>query len=221
MFAFKENIQSLVLSFYRFISRNGSPESTKTPNPPSNVYRDMCEATSNPAKKEPENMLMPTEEKKEETPQSPFILLPDSPGIYKYQGNDPKDRDKWARPKTVDCLIKLGKKAAGAGLEIGVGDLSLKNPGPFTNYYDKNKLDHRGHRNGNSIDIRPIRTDRKRLPVTWKHKMYDREATDLLVRMAKECGFKLVLFCDPDIYTKYNYVKYYKGHSNHLHLRSV
>ena len=156
------------------------------------------------------------------TSKSPFILLPDNlTGIYKYFGNDPKDRDKWARPETIDALVRLGKRASCRDFEIGVGDLSLKNPGPFTNYKDSNKLDHRGHRNGNSIDIRPMRIDRKRLPVTWKHKEYDREATDFLVRMAKECGFKLVLFCDPDIYTKYDYVKYYKYHSNHLHLRSV
>lgn len=216
---FKDSIKTWAISIYNAISGNGSPRSVKPPE----LSRERLGNILTPKKENSENMLEPKkEEKKEEVKKSPFILLPDNlPGIYKYFGNDPKDRDKWARPETIDCLIKLGKMATDAGFEIGAGDLSLELPGPFTNYYDKNKLDHRGHRNGNSIDIRPIRTDRKRLPVTWKHKLYDREATDLLTRMAKECGFKLVLFCDPEIYTKYNYVKYYKGHSNHLHLRMV
>lgn len=206
---FKEDLPNWILSIYKSIFGNSLPrKSTLSP-------------------KEYKIMSVPTEKKENRVCRPgyikpPFVLLQDNlPGIYKYFGNDPKDRDKWARPETITCLTRLGKMASDAGFEIGVGDLSLESPGPFTNYYDKNKLDHRGHRNGNSIDIRPIRTDRKRLPVTWKHKLYDQETTDLLVRMAKECDFKLVLFCDPVIYEKYDYVKYYKGHSNHLHLRSV
>ena len=150
---------------------------------------------------------------------SPLILLPDNlPGIYKYFGTDPRDSDKWIFPDAINALMKLGEMMREKGLEIGVGDISLEGGGPFFEYGSLKKLSHQTHKEGKDIDIRPIRKDRKRLPVTWKSSSYDMKSTHELIKLAKEVGFKWIYFNDPIIDANYEWVLSCRGHNNHLHL---
>jgi hypothetical protein len=153
--------------------------------------------------------------------QSDFVCLPDGlPGIYKYFGSDPKDRDKWGTREMIQMIKDLGSVANAMGVEIGVGDISLRIGGPFTNYKDPNEVDHGSHKSGKDVDIRPLRKDGKRVGVTCKNKgAYDGEITYKIVKEGINIGFSLVLFNDPEIYKALKEVKYYRNHNNHLHMR--
>lgn len=204
----KGNILAWASLIYKAISGNGSPKSIKPP--------DLN-------KEKLENMLIPVEPaKKIEESDTPFIQLPKKMiGVYHFLGNDPAGRDSWGMPETINMLVELGKILANENLELGIGDISLKFPGLFTDAQNPRKLSHVSHRNGNDIDVRPARVDRKRLPCSWKSKFYDRIATELIINSAAEVGFKLILFNDIMLCEKYNFVRSARGHDNHLHLRRI
>jgi conjugal transfer mating pair stabilization protein TraG len=68
------------------------------------------------------------------------------------------------------------------------------------------------------VDLRPFRTDRKELPVTYKDSVYDRESTRRLALLIKFMYPKaVILFNDPEI-VRAGLSKPSKGHDNHLHV---
>ena len=75
--------------------------------------------------------------------------------------------------------------------------------------------EHHTHRDGREIDIRPLRTDKKNLPVTIFDSHYSRDLTKVLVEnLVAHGNVKGVLFNDSQI----KGVTPWPGHNNHLHL---
>ena len=75
---------------------------------------------------------------------------------------------------------------------------------------------HGSHRRGVDVDIRPLRADGQRLPVTITDPNYSRDRTKLLVEaLQAQSNLHLILFND----TKVQGVRFYEGHHNHLHVR--
>ena len=91
---------------------------------------------------------------------------------------------------------------------IGVGDISFKAGGPMP--------PHASHKDGRQVDIRPLRADRKRLPVDISDAQYSRELTRLLVEaLQAHDNVTGILFND----TAIKGVTKWAGHNNHLHVK--
>lgn len=112
----------------------------------------------------------------------------------------------------IGDLGELGQRwAARGGSPVSFGDISQPGGGDMPG--------HAGHERGREVDIRPIRTDGRNLPVTWQSPKYDRDETRELVQMVRQQHpGATVLFNDP-VLVREGLVQPYDGHDNHLHLR--
>jgi penicillin-insensitive murein endopeptidase len=127
-------------------------------------------------------------------------------GYYCYS---PSDR-QYGSPRTVGALIFISQnwRRANPQLPIGIGDMSFENGTQMP--------PHQGHRKGVNADLRPLRKDRRNLPVTILDANYDREATAQLVMFLKNHpNVQSILFND----TLIKGVQSWPGHNNHLHVK--
>jgi murein endopeptidase len=110
---------------------------------------------------------------------------------------------------TIAAILRIAQKVAAqnANLQIGIGDMSFA--------HGEVMHPHKSHRNGRCIDIRPLRTDGKMLPVTISDDAYDGKRTKSLVQIIRaDSNFHSVLFNDSTIAG----VTHWEGHDNHLHV---
>jgi murein endopeptidase len=115
------------------------------------------------------------------------INLPDEgEGYYHYIGRDPVDRDDWGTLALINMIEGGGRWWQDLGHyspRIGIGDMSLKEGGPFTNYYDPTELDHESHQNGLDVDVRYVRKDNLESPLNIKDNAenYDTSRTVIML----------------------------------------
>ena len=73
----------------------------------------------------------------------------------------------------IDTIIEVGLQWMwNSTFEFGVGDMSFATGGTMA--------PHKSHKNGQQVDIRPLRKDQVPKPVTYKDQQYDRDATRLI-----------------------------------------
>jgi type VI secretion system secreted protein Hcp len=140
-----------------------------------------------------------------------FLALPGhSVGYYSYS----PPGSQFGTKSTNQTLQRIGNLWAayptddGPSYQFGVGDMS---------YVDGHAMKpHKSHRDGRCADIRPIRKDRKHLPVTYQSDDYDREEAARLIQLFfLNPNVEFILFND----SKIPRVKPYPGHDNHFHVK--
>lgn len=139
-----------------------------------------------------------------------FFVLPQSyegGGYYAY-GAPGGGISQYAHPAMLTTIFNMAAQwAAIESRKFGIGDISLAN--------GVRHPDHKTHRSGLEVDIRPLRRDGKQLPCTISEAQYDRVATSRLIGMFFATGrVKQILFNDPAI----RGVHAAKNHSNHFHV---
>lgn len=126
------------------------------------------------------------------------------PGHYSYA----ERKEQFGTKKTVASIQRAAKLMAAQGLEIGVGHISLKAGGKFP--------PHKSHQSGTDVDIRPLRSDGKHIPVTISNRAYSSANTAALVKILRaDPNLKGILFNDSGI----TGVRKFRGHHNHLHVK--
>ena len=131
-------------------------------------------------------------------------------GYYRYSAN----YRQYGTSDTIKCIMTVSRLwmqfAIGdtESYPFGIGDMSYADGRPMS--------PHASHRDGKAVDIRPIRKDRRQLPVSFTDSEYDREETQRLVNAfrAKKDNVDLIFFNDPQIVG----VRQWPGHQNHLHV---
>jgi hypothetical protein len=139
---------------------------------------------------------------------APEVLVPyrEGHGLYvKRSGSD----SLFGTPKTLASLETLARKVAeGLGANLGLVDLSYERGGVHP--------DHKSHRRGVDVDVRPLRTDKKNEGVTVSDPAYSLELTKTMVSYIwEDPNTALILFNDSRIAR----VTPATGHDNHLHIR--
>lgn len=139
-----------------------------------------------------------------------YFMLPQMPeesGYYTY-GTPPGGRAQYAHPQMLNFIFKLEYSwSAIDERKIGIGNISLAEGRIFP--------PHVSHRKGLEVDIRPIRKDGAKSPVSWSSKDYDQIATSKLVDLIWQTGMvNKIGFNDPKIAR----VSFMKGHDDHLHV---
>lgn len=139
---------------------------------------------------------------------SPEVLVPYRPGHGLYVKTSGSS-SLFGTPKTLASLERLARRVAEKlGANVGVIDISLEAGGRHP--------PHSSHRRGIDVDIRPLRNDRKNLPVDISDAAYSHDLTKAMVGFLREDpNVELILFND----TKISGVKRADGHGNHLHVR--
>lgn len=135
-----------------------------------------------------------------------FVQLPQGGnGYYSYS----PAANQFGTQATIDTLTDIGRQwQTNALTPFGVGDISLQQGGPMPGHTT-------GHRIGRNVDLRPMRTDGQRKPVTWQHAEYSRELTQLLVdNFRAHANVTKIFFNDPQV----TGVQPLAGHDNHLHV---
>lgn len=88
------------------------------------------------------------------------------------------DAKRYGTPATLASIRRAARPLARLGLEVGVGNISLRNGGPVR--------PHSTHQMGVSVDLRPLRTDGRRLSVKIQAERYSRSDTVKLVRALRD-----------------------------------
>ena len=147
------------------------------------------------------------------------LNLPDrGTGYRHYRGGDPVDRDDWGTLRMLSCLEASARSAESMNVQIGIGDISLRNGGPFP--------PHASHQNGLDTDLRYVRRDRQHAPLDLRFQSseYDRDATQAVFEaFFRFCSIS-VIFVDIDrlgftIPGREDRLVHAGGHSNHYHVR--
>lgn len=139
-----------------------------------------------------------------------FFVLPqgyEGGGYYTY-GIPDEGRSQYAHPKLISVINMIAFRWTELDTrKFGVGNISLAE--------GVRHPDHKTHRSGLEVDIRPIRKDGKRLPCCISDHQYDWDATKKLIEIFLSSHYvKRILFNDSSIVG----VRYAKGHDNHFHV---
>ena len=144
-----------------------------------------------------------------------YFMLPQAPedsGYYVYGKIDGKPSHgafQYAPPSMMSVILRVAREwQAIDHRKFGVGDISLAG-GPA------NK-DHKSHKTGLEVDVRPLRKDGRQVAVTWSQIEYDKEATAKLIDLFRTYApVALIYFNGPDIPFVTKMIK----HDNHFHVK--
>jgi peptidoglycan hydrolase-like protein with peptidoglycan-binding domain len=99
------------------------------------------------------------------------------------------------------------------------GHISRRGGGPFFSTVNPGKLAHQTHRDGRTVDIRPIRNDNKMIPVEVRATQYDPVRSKELVMLIRERHPDVdIIFNDPAL-NRAGLTRNFTGHHDHLHVR--
>lgn len=136
-----------------------------------------------------------------------FRELPVSAGLA---FNNRTSDSHFGKPEVIDSLIKIGKLWGCERSAISIGHISRKNGGKFP--------PHITHRDGDDVDIRPMRKDGQNLSVTWRDREYSRDLTREMIEVIRDnAPIRSILFNDPVLIGE-RLCQEYPNHSDHLHV---
>lgn len=139
-----------------------------------------------------------------------FQMLPqglEQVGYYTY-GTPGGGAAQFAHPRLLSLLYRIESLwQAEDDRKLGIGNISQAG--------GTKMKDHRSHRSGLEVDVRPLRRDGENMRVTRFDKLYDRDATAKLIGLFLDSGeVDVVYFNDLRIRS----VKFLMGHDDHFHV---
>lgn len=102
---------------------------------------------------------------------------------------------------------------------IQFGHISRRGGGPFFSTVNPGKLAHETHKDGRTVDIRPIRKDNKMLPTEVGSTQYDPVRSKELVVMIRERHPGVDIIFNDKTLNRAGLTRNFKGHHDHLHVR--
>ena len=139
-----------------------------------------------------------------------YFMLPqasEGAGYYVY-GTPAAGEGQYAHPRMMTVLLFIEREwQAKDHRKFGIGNISLAGGGRFK--------PHDSHKDGLQVDVRPLRVDGARVPVSYFQAAYDKQATERLIALfqAHPAVIK-VYFNDLSIPG----VLPMKNHDNHFHV---
>jgi hypothetical protein len=149
------------------------------------------------------------------------VILPERGEGFRTFLREPGGATQVGTQLTINALIDLAREWFLIHPEVPIqfGHISRRGGGPFFSTVNPGKLAHQTHRDGRTVDIRPIRKDNVMAATDINSNHYDPEKTKELVRLIRQKHAKVdIFFNDPNL-TKTKATKFVKGHHNHLHVR--
>lgn len=140
-----------------------------------------------------------------------FFMLPQAPegaGYYVY-GTPAQGAAQYAHPAMMTLLLMVEREWALIDKrKFGIGNISVAEGVYFG---------HRSHRKGLEVDVRPLRKDGQRLPVTFTSPAYDLDATKVLIQLFRAAtSYPLLIFFND---SRIPGVRPLVDHNNHFHVQ--
>jgi peptidoglycan hydrolase-like protein with peptidoglycan-binding domain len=148
-------------------------------------------------------------------------VLPERGEGFRTFLREPEGATQFGTQLAINALIDLAHSWFLIHPEVPIqfGHISRKGGGPFFSNVNPGKLAHQSHKDGRTVDIRPIRKDNAVAATEISNSSYDPARTKELVMLIREKHPKVkILFNDPTL-TKAKLTKFFKGHHNHLHVQ--
>lgn len=123
--------------------------------------------------------------------------------------------------KAIDAFIELARVWSQKHPECPVqyGHISRKGGGPFFSTVNPGKLAHQTHRDGRTVDIRPIRKDNKMSSIDIGSAQYDPVRTKELVMLLRERHPGVDIIFNDRALNRAGLTRNFTGHNDHLHVR--
>ena len=148
-------------------------------------------------------------------------VLPERGDGFRTFLREPEGATQFGTQLAINALIDLARAWFLIHPEVPIqyGHISRRGGGPFFSTVNPGKLAHQSHKDGRTVDIRPIRRDNAMAATEISSNSYDPVKTKELVMLIREKHPKVkILFNDPQL-TKANLTKKFTGHHNHLHVQ--
>lgn len=123
--------------------------------------------------------------------------------------------------KAITALIELARvwSQRHSDCPVQYGHISRRGGGPFISTVNPGKLAHQTHRDGRTVDIRPIRKDNQMVPVDVGATQYDPARTKELVMLIRERHPDVDIIFNDRALNRAGLTRNFNGHHDHLHVR--
>jgi len=148
-------------------------------------------------------------------------VLPERGEGFRTFLREPQGATQFGTQLAINALIDLAHSWFLIHPEVPIqyGHISRKGGGPFFSNVNPGTLAHQSHKDGRTVDIRPIRKDNAIAATEISSNDYDPVRTKELVMLIREKHPKVdIIFNDPN-FIKAKLTRFFKGHHNHLHVR--
>jgi hypothetical protein len=149
------------------------------------------------------------------------VVLPERGEGFRTFLREPEGATQCGTQLTINALIDIAHSWFLIHPEVPIqfGHISRRGGGPFFSTVNPGKLAHATHKDGRTVDIRPIRKDNAIAATEISSSSYDPVKTKELVMLIREKHPKVdIIFNDPK-FIKAKLTRFFKGHHNHLHVR--
>lgn len=149
------------------------------------------------------------------------IVLPERGEGFRTFLREPGGATQFGTQLTINALIDLARHWFLMHPEVPIqfGHISRRGGGPFFSTVNPGKLAHKSHKDGRTVDIRPIRKDNVMAATDINSNSYDPARTKELVMLIRQKHPKVdIIFNDPNL-LKAKVTRFLEGHHNHLHVR--
>ncbi|HSS18942.1 MAG TPA: peptidoglycan-binding protein [Pyrinomonadaceae bacterium] len=148
-------------------------------------------------------------------------ILPERGDGFRTFLREPGGATQFGTQLTINALIDLAASWFLVHPEVPLqyGHISRKGGGDFFSTVNPGKLAHATHKDGRTVDIRPIRNDNVMAATDFHNSEYDRAKTKELVLLIRSKHPQVdIIFNDPK-FIQAGLTRQFKGHDNHLHVR--
>jgi len=149
------------------------------------------------------------------------VVLPESGEGFRTFLREAGGATQFGTLKGITALVDLARAWFQKHPEVALqyGHISRKGGGPFFSTVNPGTLAHDTHRDGRTVDVRPIRKDNAMSPVDVRHDQYDRARTKELVLMIRERHPGVDIILNDSTFNAAGLTRRFKGHFDHLHVR--
>lgn len=148
-------------------------------------------------------------------------ILPDGGTGFSVFLREAGGATQFGTERAINQLVSLASAWNERHPEVNVqyGHISREGGIPFFSTVNPGKLAHETHRDGRTVDIRPIRKDNAMAPTDVDKSSYDPVRTRELVMLIRERHPGVRILFNDDNLIAAGFTKFFKNHDDHLHVR--
>lgn len=149
------------------------------------------------------------------------VILPVNNEIYGTFLREPGGATQVGTQTTINALVDLARSwlLEHPTVKVQYGHISRMGGGPFFSTVNPGRLAHRSHRDGRTVDMRPIRKDNVLAATDINSSSYDQDRTRKLVQMIRAKHPRVDIIFNDRQFIRAGLTRRFEGHDNHLHVR--
>ena len=149
------------------------------------------------------------------------VILPESGEGFRTFLREPGGATQFGTLEGITALVDLARAWNQRHPEVAVqyGHISREGGGPFFSTVNPGTLAHQTHRDGRTVDIRPIRTDNQMRGADVRQDGYDQARTKELVLLIRERHPGVDIIFNDSTFVSAGLTRRFDGHFDHLHVR--